>query len=590
MAISLSYSELYNYEFRVIDGIDEYNNIKLSLSAFGSLKKGIIPIHIADNILCNLGYPVHQFYSPLPYIIIALFSFVNGNIYTGFAITVILFITIAFIYAFKLTKYLFKDDLYGLTGGFIYICAPYISIVRAIRSAYPEFFAICLLPMFLYFTIRCINKFSIKNLTYSIVVLSMLFLTYLITSFYLLLFCFIFLVINIIINTIKTIKDKKINRMSRLLNKTKVLFIILICALLLNSWYLCPIIFYKNLFIKNLLEANDLSLWKDWTNIFSLFSISDVSPDLLDKIGIFKLQTGFIFNLSLLLIILIRKKNISNYITSLIITQLIILVIIIYPFEKGSPIGRLFSLVQFTYRFISFYNLAGTILIIAVLKFIINFIASKNRYAIKIYLSGLIILYGIITSSFYQRNYREINNETLFGLFDSKNIYEIDSFYSTINYEYLLDLSAFNDIIPQVDNNFLVKKHDNSELNKKIFGFNINNYSIKENYNGYIDLEILYYPQLQNIFISIDNKNYKEVKLSFNRKNIYMQNPFGRQILSIYGLRISNLPEKGEIFVEIQFRGYFIANMLSLATLAFYILFLTLISIRKRARYKKIIR
>jgi hypothetical protein len=589
IAISLSYSEIYNNNLRVIDGIDEFNNIKLALSAYNSIKKGIVPIHIGDGILCNLGYPIHQFYSPLPYIIIALFSFVDGNIYTGFSITVILAITLAFIYIFKLIKYLFNNDIYALLGSFVYICSPYFSIVRVIRGAYPEFFAICLLPIFLYFIVRCINKFSIKYLTYSIITLNLLFLTHLITSVYIIFFSGFFLAIHACIVIIKTFNDKKIIRLIKLRKKVLILISILILSILLAAWHLGPVVFYKNIFIKDSVKINELYNWRYNTNIFSLFSINDAPTELSDKVGTFRLQIGFIFNLSLLYLLLIMPKKYlkSSYILPLIITQLFIFLIILYPFGERSFIQKIFFLTQFTYRFISLYNLIGVIILILTIKCLISGKKIKLKYIIKSSLPCIIILYCIISSSLYQRDYKGFNEESLVGIYRTKKIYENDSLFSSANIEYLIQFPIISDYILPMNKDFLIKQDNSSALNRKVFTFNIKDYLTRENYNNYVDLDILYYPQLQDINIMVDNIKSNNIKLEFYRKNIYIYYTFKNQIVTIYGLRISNLPAIGKIKVIIRFTGYFIANLISQITFVIYILFL--IIYWRFSNYKKII-
>jgi hypothetical protein len=578
ISISLSYSELYFNTFRTIENVDEYNNIKLAISAFNSLKQGIIPIRVADGIFCNLGYPIHQFYSPLPHIIIALFSFFNDNIYTGFALSVIFSIFISFIYSFKLIQYLFKDELYAFVGAFIYICAPYMSIVRVIRGAYPEFFAICLLPIVLYYIIKAINNLSIGNLTLSIIMLSILFTTHLITSFYFLLFSGFFFLLHAIFVIFKVIKFNKPYLLNKLRNKFLLLSIILIFSLLLSLWHLAPVIFYDNVAVKSILYASDLYRFKQVTNLLSLFSISDAPPELLDKIGVFRLQTGLLFNFCLFLAFLLYKNRFkSNYFIPMVLTQFILLILIIYPFGIGSSIQKILFLVQFTYRFISFYNLIGIFLIIITLKYIVNNTSKENKQIIKLCLSICIITYSILSISPYQRNYTKAN-DNIFGIYDFNDIAAYDYFMGGVNYEYAINLTQYSSNIPLVNNNFFIKRNNNSTLNSQIFEFNIEDYANKLDFNNFFDLETLFYPDLQYITINIDDKVYNNTNFSFNKKFLLFPNLINDElnlvINTIYGLRISNLPNKGHVSISIQFEGYNFANLVSQLTILIYLSFI----------------
>ncbi|MDR2442397.1 MAG: hypothetical protein LBE31_02615, partial [Deltaproteobacteria bacterium] len=196
-AISLSYSEHYIQSSKLIINGDGFNHHVLALSAFHALKNGQFPLRVAEGVFCNLSYPIHQFYSPFTHTFIAILSFINDNIYTGFALSVILMTLLAFLFSYLLIKYLFNDEWYAVTAAFVYICSPYLSITRQLRGAYSEFFAICLLPPLLYFIIKSINKPIFKNLLLSVVFLVLLMHTHLITCFYFIFFSSIFFILHI---------------------------------------------------------------------------------------------------------------------------------------------------------------------------------------------------------------------------------------------------------------------------------------------------------------------------------------------------------------------------------------------------------
>jgi hypothetical protein len=240
---------------------------------------------------------------------------------------------LAFIFIFLLIKYLIREDIYALTASFVYVCAPYLTICRLIRGAYCEFFAMCLLPPTLFFILRYINKFSIKYLFFSVFFLFLLLNKHLITLFYFLLFSLFFLFCQFILllkyywQTNKSFFLRKFGKRFLLLSS------ILFFSILISSWSFFPIILYKNLSIKSFFLIDTLFRYKELTSILSLFSLSDVSPNFYTQYKYFKLKTGFLLNISLLLFILIGYKSKLNYFFSILITQLFILILIIYPFS-----------------------------------------------------------------------------------------------------------------------------------------------------------------------------------------------------------------------------------------------------------------
>jgi hypothetical protein len=565
IAISLSSSELYYGDERIIQNSDTYDHILASISALNAIKSGIFPIRLAAGLVDGLGYPFHQFYSPLTHSIIATLSLFNGNIFTGLSLSTILMMTLAFIFSFKLIKYISFDNVYALTGAFIFVCAPYLTINRVERGAYAEYFAICLLPCFLYYILRTINRFKIINCCLSIIILAILYNIHLITSFYMLVFSNLFLILHSIFVVKKYIKNKKIGIIKRLFRRIIILFSILLCSLLLSAWSIIPIIFYTNLTIKynfsNFFQNNIL------TTILSLLSLTNAPLHGIIYSKSIHIQTGFLLNIGLLLLILKNYKNFcSVYLYPLLITQICILFLIISPMSSNLNVPFILSFAQFPYRFIAQYQLLGIIISILAFKSIIDDIKiQKNRYILKhVFSIGIIVLSLVLIIPYlYLKQFS--NNYPIYKTIDQLKDIKMLNHFPITGYQFKDPNITPNIVL--TDYNFFVTSKQVINLHNQIFTAKLDNYSSKDNYMGILDFDIMYYPGLQNITIFIDGKPIIEPSLSFYKRPYGISHIETNEIYYIYGLRVNNLPKVGIITVQVIFEGSHIGNVISVISL-----------------------
>jgi len=129
------------------------------------LKDGQIPCRWTPDLGYNYGYPLFNFYPPLPYFV--------GQIFRTFGLTYIATIkltAIVLIVTSALAMYLLANSLTGPVGGFLaaifYTYAPYHAVNIYIRGAMNEAWASLFLPLIFYFSKKLLT--TKLNTTYLI--------------------------------------------------------------------------------------------------------------------------------------------------------------------------------------------------------------------------------------------------------------------------------------------------------------------------------------------------------------------------------------------------------------------------------------
>lgn len=114
-----------------------------------ALREGQFPVRWVSDLGYGYGYPLFNFYGPLPY-------YVGGFLYavglTGLTATKLMF-CLGIILA-GVTMYFFASRVFGRTGGLVaglfYIYAPYHAVDIYVRGAVGEFWALVFLPIILW--------------------------------------------------------------------------------------------------------------------------------------------------------------------------------------------------------------------------------------------------------------------------------------------------------------------------------------------------------------------------------------------------------------------------------------------------------
>lgn len=111
-----------------------------------ALSYGQFPVRWVGDLGYGFGYPLFNFYSPLPYYIGAAFNLIGFDALAATKIMFLLGIILA-----GVTMFFFLDSLVGeigaLVGSLLYMYAPYHAVDIYVRGAVGEFYALAFLPL-----------------------------------------------------------------------------------------------------------------------------------------------------------------------------------------------------------------------------------------------------------------------------------------------------------------------------------------------------------------------------------------------------------------------------------------------------------
>jgi len=111
-----------------------------------SLKDGMFPVRWVKDLGFGYGYPIFNFYSPLPYYIGALFVLIGINALLSAKIVMAIAVVVAGLGMYWFIKTFF-DEFSAVAAGVIYLFFPYFAVNIFVRGAVDEFFAYALLPL-----------------------------------------------------------------------------------------------------------------------------------------------------------------------------------------------------------------------------------------------------------------------------------------------------------------------------------------------------------------------------------------------------------------------------------------------------------
>jgi len=127
------------------------------------LKDGQIPCRWSPDLGYEYGYPLFNFYPPMPYIV--------GQVYRTFGLSFVTsakMIAVTQIILSTFFMYLLAAEIFGSFGGFVsalfYTYAPYHALNIYVRGAYNEAWAAVFFPLIFYFSYKLIKDGKIKNI------------------------------------------------------------------------------------------------------------------------------------------------------------------------------------------------------------------------------------------------------------------------------------------------------------------------------------------------------------------------------------------------------------------------------------------
>ncbi|OGM13492.1 hypothetical protein A3A76_03805 [Candidatus Woesebacteria bacterium RIFCSPLOWO2_01_FULL_39_23] len=135
-------------------------NLYQMIRAIGS---GQIPPRWAPDMSYNYGYPLFNFYYPLPFYIGALFYELTGSLVISLKMLFLLTIPASSMLMYKWLR-LHADKLTSFTGALVYTFTPYRAVDLYIRGALGELYAFIFFPLIAYFVYKVAKSGETKDI------------------------------------------------------------------------------------------------------------------------------------------------------------------------------------------------------------------------------------------------------------------------------------------------------------------------------------------------------------------------------------------------------------------------------------------
>jgi len=358
------------------------------------LKDGQIPCRWTPDLGYEYGYPLFNFYPPLPYIVGQFYRTIGISFMNSVKLSAATQIILSTLFMYILAKSLF-GQIGGLLSAIFYAYVPYHALNIYVRGAYNEAWAAVFFPLIFYFSYKLIKNGKTKNiiglsLSYSALFLSHnpMLLTF--TPFLIawILFCLIL--------------EKKLAFSKEIVKQLPLFLKFLFSALLslsLSAFFVLPMIFEtKYIQIQSMFEEY-YHYSVHFASLFQLFisnfwgdgaSVPGPNDGLSFMVGYLHWIIPFLI-IIFFLYLLIKKKPISNKIIISIFLSFLGLFSIFMVHNKSTFLWQIFTPVQkiqFPWRFLN--NTAFLLsLSVGVLPFIIKKYFNKKTSTI---ISSLIIL------------------------------------------------------------------------------------------------------------------------------------------------------------------------------------------------------
>jgi hypothetical protein len=345
-----------------------------------AISDGQFPVRLVSGLGYGYGYPIFNFYAPLPYYIGALFYLLGYGAIISAKMMYGIGILLSAVSMFLLGQRL-KGNIAGITASVLYVYAPYHAVNIYIRGAVGEYYAYALLPLLILGVILLNNKENNtdfkKGLIFTPLVICGILLSHNIIGFITLLFMLISI---LIIMFYQYFSGKQIRK----------LFILASCILLgigLSAFFILPAITEKNYTNVEKLTQGGSNYSQNFVYIDQLWdsswgfagSTAGRSDGMSFKIGKINIFTAFIAFM-MILYFFYRKKtgkpvvktvNDEKEINRTVIIWIyfgciaVLLVSIFFMLEVSSIFWRiipLMSYIQYPWRFLNFAALSLSVL------------------------------------------------------------------------------------------------------------------------------------------------------------------------------------------------------------------------------------
>ncbi|MDR1041415.1 MAG: hypothetical protein LBR80_14905 [Deltaproteobacteria bacterium] len=552
---------------------DQMGHLVLTASMAETFLEGTFPPRVSPILSDGLGNPYHQFYSPLSHMYSAAVSLLVGDVMTGFSLCTVFILALAFVYAFKLGRYLTLSSHCAAVAAFLFVTAPYLSTDRVLRGAFAEYVAFCLLPMALYYNLRALPLNSFKFWALAALSTAALLLAHLITGFFFLFFYAVFFILSGLSLLARRYVSRggvgvgAPSRIRPFLRKSFAAATICLFATLLGLYCLGPAIFYGDLIMKRQELAGVSSAASGYmTPILSLFSLTDTSWDYESSFMIHaRFQTGFALLASFGAFVYLLARWRTSWAFPFALTAGLVLVTVARPAVFLYPPLKYVDIAQFSYRFLSLFTLSaacsGALALRAVFRASPGFTpATRTAAAMAIIAISVALGVPYVYPKPVQQGRLGLNlNSSI--LYDNSRLFDGENAYLRVP-------------PPDGSDDWVAPESVSVRWRGKpgdwTFRADLNEYySMSGGQPGEVLLDVLYYPGLQDIEIRVDGKPVGAFLDTWWQRRDSVRGAFYNEIGGFHGLKISGAPEKGILEARVRFIGYKWANWISLSAFAF---------------------
>lgn len=144
------------------------------IRAIGS---GQIPPRWAPDMSYGFGYPLFNFYYPMPFYLGALFFKLTGSLITSLKLLFLLSVPLSAMFMYKWLR-LHTQRLPSIIGVVIYTYTPYRAVNLYVRGALGELFSFIFFPLVAYLTYRVLEKGKFRDIGYLSVAISLFILSH----------------------------------------------------------------------------------------------------------------------------------------------------------------------------------------------------------------------------------------------------------------------------------------------------------------------------------------------------------------------------------------------------------------------------
>ena len=364
------------------------------------IKDGQIPCRWSPDLGYEYGYPLFNFYPPMPYIV--------GQVYRTFGLSFVTsakMIAVTQIILATIFMYLLANAIFGQIGGIIsalfYTYVPYHALNIYVRGAYNEAWAAVFFPLIFYFSYQLIKQGKLKNIIGIAIGFAGLLLSHnpMVLTFtpFFLAWCLFWLIV-----------DKKIVFSKKILKQIPLFLKFLfsgLFALSLTAFFTLPVLFEtKYTQVESMFEG-----YYTWSVHFASISQLFFSNFWSDGPSVWvpndgmSFMVGYLHWIIPLLIVsfsaflLIRKKKIDQKIILSVFLSILGLSSIFMVHNKSTIIWQIFPFIQkiqFPWRFLNHtaFLLSLSVGVLPIILGTYIFKRKKNKKWIIISISSIIVL------------------------------------------------------------------------------------------------------------------------------------------------------------------------------------------------------